>query len=382
MMLHGARHALRRRVVATLAKSPPLLNAALAIRAAVSPRHRAVARLPLPAPWPLETAPSFAFRDLLSDIDFVALDVGAAHWLPHHWRPFENEFAFVLVEPDKAACAELEKRIAQLPAGRERYSVVAAALSKTGGARRFYRTNQPTGSSMLKPAVLEEDERALFEFPAAGDNSDYVFPVTEMEIDTVTLARVLTRTAHAAFHMIKLDTQGTELEIVQGLGEGLRDTILVQMETGDHGFYLDKPGLAETLGYMNSRGFRLFDLQLARNELPLRGSVEAGYGSRLFPSDPDHDPAFVARLWEVDAVFVRDPVTVVKNGDIDTLRRIIVALCVYRMFGEAFQLTGLAEARGLWNGITASRYRRDIVACHRALRQWLARGNRLHWERL
>jgi FkbM family methyltransferase len=260
--------------------------------------------------------------------------------------------------------------------------VVCAALSGTGGKRPFYRTNQPTGSSMLKPAAVLEDERALFEFPAMADNSDYVFPLTESQIDTITLTQLLRRTAHSAFHMIKLDTQGTELEIMQGLGDGLKDTVLVQMEAGDHGFYHGKPGLAETLSFMNGCGFRLFDLQLARNELPLRGSSDLGYSKRLFPSDPNHDPAFVARLWEVDAVFVRDPVTVLREGDLATLRRIIVALCVYRMFGEAFQLTGMAEAERLCDNITAQRYRHDIVACHRALRQWLARGNRLHWERL
>ncbi|MGH7715698.1 MAG: hypothetical protein ACREML_06830, partial [Vulcanimicrobiaceae bacterium] len=62
--------------------------------------------------------------------------------------------------------------------------------------------------------------------------------------------------------------------------------------------------------------------------------------------------------------------------------RIIVALCVYRLFGEAFQLTGLGEMNGLWNAATASRFRRDIVACHSALRQKLDDGYRLYWERL
>lgn len=234
---------------------------------------------------------------------------------------------------------------------------------------------------MLKPALLEGDERALFDFPDAADNSDYVFPVAETQIETTTLNQVLKRIGVSGFHMIKLDTQGTELEIVQGLGDALKDTVLVQMETGDHSFYLGKPGLAETLAYMSDRGFRLFDLQLARNEMPLRGSAH-GYSEGLFPSTPGRDPAFVARLWEVDAVFVRDPVWAIEARDSDTLRRVIVALCVYRLFGEAFQLASLGEVKGIWDAPTASRYRRDIIACHRALRQKLDQGYRLYWERL
>jgi FkbM family methyltransferase len=363
---------MRRHAIALVVKSSALERAALALKAAIRGRPDDSA-----APVPPATFPA-----LLASTDFVALDIGAALGLPHHWRPYESAFDFVLVEPDEAACRKLEEEIAGREGVAARYRVVQAALSGTGGARSFYRFNRPTGSSLLKPAALDADDRALLEFPAELDNSDYVFPVRESQIETITLAQLASRTGARGFHMIKLDTQGTELEIVRGLGERLSETVLVQMETGDHGFYREKPGLAQTLAYMNAQGFALFDLQLARNELPLRGSVDGGYGKSLFQSGPDQDPAFVARLWEVDAVFVRDPVAALQRRDADTLRRIIVALCVYRLFGEAYQLTGLGEKAGLWDGIAASRYRRDIVACHRALRQWLDRGNRLYWERL
>lgn len=375
-MLARMRWELRRRVIALLSKMPPLLRAVLALRAALGIRSKAP-----PAASPHGPAPSFAFPSLLSALDFVALDVGAALWLPAHWRLYEDTFDFVLVEPDPAACRELEARAARQPRGTAYFRIVQAALSGKGGVRPFYRTNQPTGSSMLKPAVMEDNDRALFDFPGAADSSDYVFPVTASQVETTTLSQVLKRTGAPGFHMIKLDTQGTELEIVQGLGDALENTVLVQMETGDHGFYLGKTGLAETLAFMNAQGFRLFDLQLARNELPLRGSAR-GYSENLFPSTPGRDPAFVARLWEVDAVFVRDPIAAIEARDRDTLRRIIVALCVYRLFGEAFQLTGLGEMNGLWNAATASRFRRDIVACHSALRQKLDDGYRLYWERL
>jgi hypothetical protein len=146
--------------------------------------------------------------------------------------------------------------------------------------------------------------------------------------------------------------------------------------------YLDKPGLADTFRFMDEHGFSLYDLQLARAEHPVRGSTDRGYAAALFPSSPDGDPAFVARLWEVDAVFIRDPVPVLKQGNAGMLRRIIAAQCVYRLFGEAFQLTGLGEMYGLWDATTASRFRRDIFECHRALRQRLDAGYRLYWERL
>jgi FkbM family methyltransferase len=360
--------AVRRRAVAWVVKSPRLERAALALKARWMGAEDAVSPPIAPATFPA----------LLAATDFVALDVGAALGLPHHWRPYQGAFDFVLVEPDEAASRKLEEEFG----ASGRYRIVQAALSGSGGVRPFYRLNQPTGSSMLKPALLEADDNALFEFPADLDGSSYVFPITEAQVDTITLAQLSARIGSCAFHMIKLDTQGTELEIVQGLGEKLSETVLVQMETGDHGFYREKPGLARTIAYMHGQGFSLFDLQLARNELPLRGSVERGFGRSLFSSALGQDPAFVARLWEVEAVFVRDPVAVLRRRDPDMLRRIIVALCVYRLFGEAYQLTGLGEKEGLWDGIAASRYRRDILACHHALRYWLDQGHRLFWERL
>lgn len=375
-MLRSWRKSLRRRVVAVLVKSPILIEVLLAFRSWIfrlpNSKGEAVA----------EPEASGAFSALLATTDFVAIDVGAAHWLPHHWRPYENVFEFVLVEPDGAACEELRNRAARLSGARERYEIVQAALSGTGGVRSFFRFNQPTGSSMLEPTVLEEDDRALFDFPSVIDNSDYVFPIAETQIETITLSQVLARTDRRAFHMIKLDTQGTELEIVRGFGESLKDVALVQMEVGDHKLYRGKPGLAEAIEYMNKEGFRLFDVQLARDEMPLRGAKQHGYSTTLFPSSPDRDSAFVARLWEVDAVFVRDPVPVLQRRDANMLRRIIVALCVYRLFGEAYQLTGMGEMKGLWSGLTASRYRRDVLNCHHALKRRLDQGYRLFWERL
>lgn len=364
--------AMRRQAISWVVKSPALERAALALRAAMTGRS--------PAADERRPEPPATFPALLADVDFVALDVGAASGLPHHWRPYENAFSFILVEPDGAASQKLRDEYVGRQAAAGRYRVVEAALSGTGGPRTFYRLNQPTGSSLLRPALLEPDDRALLEFPRELDNSDYVLPVVESEIETITLDQLAARTGTGAFHMVKLDTQGTELEIVQGLGERLGETVLVQMETGDHGFYHAKPRLAETFAYMNAQGFSLVDLQLARNELPLRG-VADGYRTDLFPSSAGQDPAFMARLWEVDAVFIRDPLAVLRQGDAAMLRRVIAALCVYRLFGDAYQLTGLGERRGLWSGLVASRFRRDIQSCHRALRQWLSQGHALFWER-
>jgi len=319
------------------------------------------------------------FPALLATTDFVALDVGASHWLPNHWRPYQNEFAYVLIEPDEAACVELKKQAAALPGGLERIRVVTAALSGTGGRRTLYRTNTPTGSSLLPPRMAEDDIAIFYRYPRI-DNPSYFLPLQEITLDTVTLADILASQEVSGFHMIKLDTQGTELEIALGLGDALDDTVLIQIETGDHELYESKIGLAETFAALNGRGFRLYDIKLDRDEHPLRGSADPLYSRHLFSSGGQGDPAYISRLHEVDAVFIRDPVLAVKKGDADALRRIMTAMCVYRLFGDAYQITGLGEMAGLWDTLSSARYRRDIRRAHQILRWHLDSGYRLYWE--
>lgn len=323
---------------------------------------------------------SALFPFLLSSTDFIALDVGASHWLPDHWRPYQSEFDFVLVEPDADACKDLVAMAANLPGGSERYRVVMAAVSGGGGQRTLYRTNAPTGSSLLEPNLAEDDIATFYRYPAI-DNPSYFLPLKKIPIDTVTLETLLRSQGVAGFHMIKLDTQGTELEIVLGLGQKLDDTVCVEMEVGDHELYRDKPDLAATLAAMNARGFRLYDMKIARDELIFRGSADPLYSRHIFASGPNGDAAFVARIHEVDAVFIRDPLLAIRTQDSDALRRIMVAMCVYRLFADAYQITGLGEMAGLWDGITASRYRRDIIRAHQMLRSNLDRGVRLYWEK-
>ncbi len=318
------------------------------------------------------------FGALLADTDFVAVDVGASHWLPPHWQPYQSTFPYVLVEPDGEACRDLEARAAAYAKGR--FQIVEAALSGAGGPRTLYRFNTPTWSSLLPPGIREGDERLYYHWPRIDDPS-LIHPVVEVPIGTRTLADVLTETGQPGFHMVKLDTQGTELEIILGLGDRLQDTVLVQMEAGDHDLYQDKPGLGETLTAMKAAGYRLFDMQLARTEPPFRGTANGFYQRDLFPSPTRLDPAFVGKIHEVDAVFVRDPIQALERGDAAALRRTIVALCVYRLFAEAYQITGLGAMRGLWTDVEASLYRRDIIRCHKGMKHKIEAGFRLYWER-
>ena len=93
-------------------------------------------------------APSHYVRSLLGSSRMVGVDVGGAEGLPAHWRAFDGSVFFYTFEPHPESLARLR---AHYTAGEhpELYCVLDDALSGTGGPRTFYRTNEPTGSSIL-----------------------------------------------------------------------------------------------------------------------------------------------------------------------------------------------------------------------------------------
>jgi len=125
-----------------------------------------------------------AARRLLGDQPFIAVDVGAANGLLPHWESLDGVADIVQVEPRGDSCADLRNR-AGARATPSRYHVVQAALSEGGGKRTLFVSNAPTGSSLLRidPAAS----------PDCRDYIDltYLYPITEVPIDTVTLTHVL-----------------------------------------------------------------------------------------------------------------------------------------------------------------------------------------------
>jgi FkbM family methyltransferase len=95
--------------------------------------------------------------------------------------------------------------------------------------------------------------------------------------------------------LLKIDTQGSELDILKGAVNKLRSTLVVECEVEFIAQYVGQPRFSEIEMYMRTNGF-LFHSFL-------------GYGTRpLTPYDENNDPREGARagswLW-ADALFVR-----------------------------------------------------------------------------
>jgi FkbM family methyltransferase len=265
-------------------------------------------------------------NQLLGGETLTLVDVGASYFLPDTWSylvPLPTA-RFVLFDPNGQNLAYAK----QLPPGR--VTVVPVALSSTGGTAELFLANTDSGSSLLPP----------HRWPGRPPLShDYFFPLRIVDIETRTLASCLDQHRIDAAHAIKLDTQGSELDIVKGLDPArLQRLLLVEMEVSldSQPTQLGAVKLPEVISFFETSGFRFVNTRIARRALDTTGCVGPDFGSTL------------AVQHECDVLFIKDVV----NAGYDSaqelmraVRQVVTLLCAYYLHGEAIETLRLVADR-------------------------------------
>ncbi len=163
-------------------------------------------------------------EDLFAQIvpSMLVLDIGAA-WFSHgRWRLFRmaSNAHWVLIDP-------IEESLAYADAWPypSKVSKVVTAAAASDGPLRLYLTNVATGSSTYRPSVPEAMKDRVGETGLA-----YFFPVQETIVDALSLQSILQDARPSLPIIMKLDTQGSELEIVRSAEEWLLDGTVVGVE--------------------------------------------------------------------------------------------------------------------------------------------------------
>lgn len=267
-----------------------------------------------------------SLNQLLGGETLTLADVGASYFLPDTWNyllPLPTT-RFVLFDPVGQNLAYAK----QLPP--ERVTVIPVALSRTGGAAELFLANTDSGSSLLPPHPWPGR-------PAI--NHDYFFPLRIVDIETRTLASCLDQHRIDAIHAIKLDTQGSELDIVKGLDAGrLRSLLLAEMEVSmdSQPVMLGGAKLPEVIAFFESNGFRFVNTRIARRGLDATGCVGPRFASTL------------ATQHECDVLFIKDVIKADYDSAQELMRAVrqqVTLLCAYYMHGEAVEITRLAAER-------------------------------------
>lgn len=185
----------------------------------------------------------------------VCVDIGASYYPHVKWLVFLNapRTQWLAVEPNEANIGYVKAW--HWPS---HVSACTTGLSREGGEQTLYVTNVDSGSSLLPPEIPESMKHRI-------GNLDYFFPVKERRIETLTLVQALEGLSTTAPVFVKLDTQGTELSILQGaqalfdarrfVGIEMESTMLAEpVMTGSGKFW-------QACEYLESQGFELLHIR-------------------------------------------------------------------------------------------------------------------------
>lgn len=207
----------------------------------------------------------------LSADPLIIFDIGARGGINARWRRFFHLINYVGFEPEKSECSRLNSKTYGYNATFWPY-----ALGGKEENRPFYVCKSPGSSSLLKPNV---------DFIDAFPYSTHMQVTDELTIDTTTLDKVCNQKSILPDY-IKVDTQGSELEILEGGEKSLRKTLFIELEVEFNPQYKNQPLFPDIDLYLRDRGFQLLSIRRTfwrrKNQLP---AAQSPYGGQIVHGD-------------------------------------------------------------------------------------------------
>lgn len=185
----------------------------------------------------------------LSSVRTVVIDAGGRYGLHPTWKQFRGELRYELFEPDPEEAARLREKYA---ARHDEVSVEGIALAEHPGSItiNLFRNRAMSSSAVRVPIS------ALFQ----GERETKVEIVESIEVRSTTIdAFCEERSLEVDF--LKLDTEGTELEILRGSERQLRSSILgVRAEVNFERTFVGKELFGAVHEFMLDHDFYLLNL--------------------------------------------------------------------------------------------------------------------------
>ncbi len=176
--------------------------------------------------------------ELLDDNKLVALDVGAQGGFFNNsifYKKYDNFFTPIVVEPLANESEKLTK---------QGYKVISKGLWSTNCKKKLYILGKRSGSSsMYRPS---KDNYDLYNFKKKDFS---LFDVTkEIDVECTTVNDSLNKLNIKNLDFLKIDTQGSELEILKGLGE--YQPLMMKIEAQIVPMYENVPSWSELINHL------------------------------------------------------------------------------------------------------------------------------------
>ena len=246
------------------------------------------------------------FINALKDQPFVIADIGAAGGLNDRWSDLGSSIAPILFEPEEEAYGNLIK------VHQDNYIIIRKALYREKETITLYICRKAEVSSIYKPNMdLINNFFNPERFEILGE--DY------LEADT--LSNQLKQNDVKKLDFIKIDTQGSELEILKGSYNLFDDLIGIEVEVEFSELYIGQPLFSDVHNYISNKGFTLYDIKRQYWKRRLHNGNIANKGQLIFG----------------DALYIKSPEEIINNISLSTfddrVTYIMKALYVYISYG-------------------------------------------------
>ena len=257
----------------------------------------------------------------LSEHKLSAMDVGAAGGLHALWRPYGAVIEVDAFEPDAKACEAA--RAASAP----NIHWHPVALDRATGKRPFHLLAAPTGSSFYEP----NGEVQRFLNTSKYRNIDRTF-----DVQTWSVTDFLKEFSRPVPNLIKLDTQGSEFDILSSISDTDWDQVLaIEAEVEFIEVYKAQPEFADLDRLLRSKGMLLFDLRTAREYCAAQDADRYYMREHLNFAVGRNDMS--ARLYAGDALYFRDFCTAPLPSRTFVMK-MLAALLIYSYYDYALFL--------------------------------------------
>lgn len=228
----------------------------------------------------------------------IIIDIGCRWGFAERFLETKSQFPFKIYgfDPDKQECIRLQKHYQSSPAGM--VTCVPLGLAGKSGKRQLYLTSEPACSSLHKPIKFLSDN-----YPALN----CISLEKTIEIDVITLDEWGRSEGIENIDYIKLDTQGSELEILQGGEKLISSARCIDIEVEFNPIYEHQSLFGETDSYLRSQGFVLWRLSnlvhysLGGNLIDIGDENSICFDENLRQASP----AYGGQLFWADARYVK-----------------------------------------------------------------------------
>ncbi len=227
----------------------------------------------------------------------VVVDIGCRWGFAERFLSEECQKSFKIFgfDPDQAECSRLQASYSHLQGGY--VTCVPIGLAGAPGLRNLYLTKEPACSSLHPPSQFLSEK-----YPAL----DCISLKKIISTHVTTLDLWATENKLQTIDYLKIDTQGSELEILKGGDEIINTTRCIDIEVEFNPIYEGQTLFGETDTYLRSKGFVLWRLSnlvhysLGGKSLPMpdKNSLCFDTNTRL------ETPAYGGQLFWADARYV------------------------------------------------------------------------------